>query len=490
MTSLAMMPAPAGSRLDYALLRRASAGLAVLAVCLSPLSQDMAACALGGIVPWVILTLIGTPGMPAALTYLFLWQWMQVYARLLQSVVDGEALGAGLYGADTVLAYWYMLASLVVMAIPFRLICGSLRPPTAAEFSAHERWRPADMILVFIAAVVISVVMSFAARAVPALNQPFEVASRVKLVALFILCAYTLTTGKGAKFTLGAILVEIINGFTGFFSDFRAVFIYLAVAAIASRIRWSAVTSFIALAWIMLLVGLALFWTAVKMDYRVFASQSDESQAIQVPLGERFAYLGSKLATPDAINWGDAAYTLLIRFAYVDIFGAVINVATTSPEVEPHRQWTEAFQHVFQPRFLFPDKPELSDSEVYVRLAQLNPMEQVRAGTSISVGYMAENFADFGFPGMLGGIFAMGVMMALIVRYFMRRDLPWMMREAIIMGFAISISRDGVEVSLPKVLGGMFMFMIVFALLSRFVFPVVIRWLEKRASTATQMRRG
>ena len=37
-------------------------------------------------------------------------------------------------------------------------------------------------------------------------------------------------------------------------------------------------------------------------------------------------------------------------------------------------------------------------------LARADPTEQVRIGTSISVGYMAENFADFGFPGMLLGV--------------------------------------------------------------------------------------
>jgi hypothetical protein len=287
---------------------------------------------------------------------------------------------------------------------------------------------------------------------------------------------------------LAAVFFEIAIGFTGFFSDFRGVFIYLAIAAIAARVKWTGSTSVAALMWVSLLVFLALFWTAVKNDYRIFASQSDESQEITVPLSERMAYLGDKADSAGSIKWGDSAYTLLTRLAYVDIFGAVIGVRESNKEPELYRQWKEAIGHVFQPRFLFPDKPPLLDSEVFIRLARGDPNEEVRAGTSISVGYMGENYADFGFPGMLAGIFVLGAALGLIVRYFMRLDLPLMLREGIIMGFAFSMARDGVEVSLAKVLGGMFMFFVVFSLLAKFAFPLVIRWLDSQAAAVEAKR--
>ncbi|MFO1158368.1 MAG: hypothetical protein U1E60_05990 [Reyranellaceae bacterium] len=484
MSTITLTNTPGVTRLDYNLLRRVALVFGVVNLLLAPMMVDPLAYAGGGMTPWVLLRIIGTPTMPAAAAYLFLWQWMQIFARILQAQIDGEPLAAGIYGANVTRAYWYMLSSLVVMAIAFRMTLSGLRPPSRAEATAHEKWQPNDLILVYFGAIAISLVFAFGGRLVPPLYQAMDVASRLKIVALFLLCTYSLTTGRGVRFMVGAVFFEILIGFTGFFSDFRGVFIYVAVAAIAARIRWTTMSTIMAVTWIAMLVVLALFWTSVKNDYRVYASQSEESQEIKVPLSERMAYLGEKIVSADGINWSDAAYTLLIRLAYVDIFGAVIGVQETSPEAEPHRQWSEALSHVFQPRFLFPEKPELSDSEVYVRLARGDPTESARMGTSISVGYMGENYADFGFPGMLAGIFFLGLLLGVVTRFFMSSHLPLMMREGIVMGFIFSMARDGVEVSMPKVLGGMFMFFLVFSLISRFALPIVVRWLDSRAAGA------
>ncbi len=68
------------------------------------------------------------------------------------------------------------------------------------------------------------------------------------------------------------IAVEILVGFTGFLADFRAVFIYVAVAALAARVKWSGATTAAALAWLAVLLILALFWTSVKVEYRDYVT--------------------------------------------------------------------------------------------------------------------------------------------------------------------------------------------------------------------------
>jgi hypothetical protein len=49
--------------------------------------------------------------------FYLLWQWLQVYARTLVSGTDGEEMARGLYGPWVVDAYWYMLASIVALAL-------------------------------------------------------------------------------------------------------------------------------------------------------------------------------------------------------------------------------------------------------------------------------------------------------------------------------------------------------------------------------------
>lgn len=484
MTTTTAMAAPAVTRLDWSLLKRAFLYFAIAMVFVSPFTPDPVAFAAGGATPMVLVTLVGRPTMPMAVVYLFIWQWAQTFARALQAVFDGESMAASIHGPEVLLAYWYMLASLVSMAIAFRLVLGRIRAPTVQEFYAHERWRPKDMIMVYGVSLVAATILSLIGRSAGALEQPMEAAARIKIVALFVLATYVFTSGRGGKFLLAAILFEILVGFTGFLSDFRGVFIYVAIAAMAARIKWTGGATVAGFAWIGVLLALALFWTSVKQEYRSYVTGDDEhSQAITVSLEDRMSYLGDRFLNIGNTDWSTNAYLLLIRFAYVDIFGQVVNVAEHSPpNPEAAPQWKAALGHVFQPRFLFPNKAPLSDTEVFMRLTRADPMENIRLGTSISVGYLAENFVDFGFPGMLAGTFVMGLMLAWVIRYFMNQPLPWMLREGIIMGFAFSMARDGVEVSLPKVLGAMVMFFIVWALICRYALPYAMRWLDTQAA--------
>lgn len=474
-------PAPV---LDFDLIRRGFLYFFVVMGVVAPFTIEPIVTVGGAMVPWILLRIIGTPNMPAAALYLFLWQWMQIYTRVPLCWIDKETIGGSFYGPDVAKAYWYMLASLIVMAIAFRLVLGRTKPPTRWQLTAHYKWQLNDVLMAYAAAFMVSTACSFLIRMSPGLAQVLDAVARLKVIGLFMLFTYVISTGRGTKWLVLVVLFEIVIGFTGFLSDFRSVFIFLAIAAISARIRWKGSTSAAALLAAFVLVTLALFWTSVKSEYRVYAAQSDESQEIKVPLSERMSYLGAKALAPTSIPLGATSYALLSRLAYVDIFGSVISVQDASPEIMPMRQWRDAISHVTQPRFLFPDKAALSDTDVYIRLVRAFTAEEFRAGTSISVGYMAENYADLKFPGMLVGIFALGLMLAGAINVMLRFNLPQPMRDGLIMSFVFSMARDGVEVSLPKILGSMLMFFIVTLLMNKFLFPRVVEWLDKRAAKA------
>jgi hypothetical protein len=467
--------------LDYGFLERLFLYLGILAAGLSPFARDPVAFGVGTVMPYILMRIINRPSMPVAVIYLVLWQWAQTFARVVQTFPDGEALGGGVYGPNVERAYWYMLASVLTLALCMRATLGRLPPPTPQSRLAHARWQPRDLVMLYFGTLLLSVAVRFSGLASGALEQPMAAFLYVKTLVLFLLFANVLSTGEGGKFALVAILIETITGFTGILSDFKAVFIFLALAAVAVRIRWTAAMGIGAIVWGTVLVTLALFWTSVKMEYRQLATGSDDSQAITASLGDRLGYLGSRALSPDSIDWSEASYLLLIRFAYVDIFGSVITVQEASPEPTLMRQWSEGLSHVLQPRFLFPNKAALSDTEVYVRLAKGDPNAEIRQGTSISVGYMGENFADLGFPGMLLGVGAIGLLAGTIYRFFMTRKIPQMVKEGTLLVLVYSIGRDGVEISMPKILGALMTSTIVYLLLVKFAFPRVLAWLDRPA---------
>lgn len=466
--------------LDLASLKRGAFYMAVAFMAVAPFSQDPLAMAVGAAVPWLMLQLIHRPGMPAGVIYILLFQWLQIFARVVQSMVDGEPMSASLFGPDVGRAYWYMMASLVAIALALRFTLGGL--PNSLD-RAHFEWRPIDIFTLYLLMMLVAVACRFLARVIPGLDQPIDALAKMKIVLLFMMFATVMTTGRNANLMWGAVGIEIVMGFTGFLSDFRGVFVYLAIAAIASRIPLKGSSIAVGAACAGLLIILALFWTAVKMEYREYVTGGADSQAITVDVEDRLGYLGDRVVSFDQIDWKLAAYMLLARLAYTDIFGSVISVQSTSPEPGVMPQWQDAIDHVTRPRFLFPGKAALSDSEVYVRLARGSASDEIRLGTSISVGYMAENYVDLGFPGMLAGCLVIGLILGLVIRYFMTLKFPWILREGVVLAFALNVTFTGVEISLPKLLGATVMFFVVYALLARFAFPVGVKWLRGRSPT-------
>ncbi len=472
--------------LDFGLLRRLFLGMALLVVMVAPFAPDPLPLAVGGFVPWIVLSLLDRPGMPAAVVFYFVWQWGQVFARALQSMVDGERMAAGSYGPGVLDAYWYMLASVVVLALSFRAVLGNLPAPTPEAAQAHLRWRPKDLFIFYCCMLALAIACSYGYRLSQSLSQQFDALARIQIVAGFLLFTTVLSVGRGAKLVVAVVAVEIIIGMSGILSNFRGVFIFLGIAAIAARMKLSATAVMGGVAAFGVLLSLGLFWTAVKTEYRDFLLQGEDIQFTRRPLSERFAYLGSLALSAESLDWKMASYTMLSRFAYVDIFGSVIGYSEGVRNERSLRQWQESFDHVFKPRVLFPNKPILSDTETYARLTGTDPELVMRNATSISVGYMAENYVDLGFPGMLVGIFVLGAIIASAVRYFMRRDLPWMVRQGIVLALLYSVGGNGVEVSMPKVLGATIMFFIVYALLAKFVLRYLLRWLDSRSESDVQ----
>ena len=81
------------------------------------------------------------------------------------------------------------------------------------------------------------------------------------------------------------------------------------------------------------LIVLALFWTAVKMDYREYVTGGTESQAIKVDIEDRLGYLGNRGVGSDAIDWNQAAYMLLICLISYPIGRYTIATAIFLPPV-------------------------------------------------------------------------------------------------------------------------------------------------------------
>ena len=91
MTVVAQLPMEPAIRFDFAFLRKGAVYFSIMMLVVSPFSHDPVATVFCGIVPWVLISLVDRPGMPAAAVYYLLWQWVQTAVRLLLAFIDGES---------------------------------------------------------------------------------------------------------------------------------------------------------------------------------------------------------------------------------------------------------------------------------------------------------------------------------------------------------------------------------------------------------------
>lgn len=462
---------------DFAFLRKALLWFAFGVLLLGLFSRDPLAVAACGFMPLVLLGIVDKPGMPSAVVYYLLFVWIQAAARVLLAASDGESLAEGFYGPDVYLAFWYSMASLVVLATVFRITLQGLPPDSEERLHEHFAWKPISLFYFYLATLAMSFVLTPLAMMSVAIAQPVQALGSLKYVAIFMLLASVLSTGNGLRFLALTVAIEIVSGFTGLFSGFKTIFIVLLLAALSIRIQLRLITVAGGIAAIALLIGLGLFWTAVKSEYRDVASGYTGDQLISASIGERAGVLLRNAIHPQEIDWSRAADQLLRRISYIDFFGASITITETAPEPETFGRWRDALEHVAKPRFLFPGKAALNDTEVFMRYVRPTA-DEMHSGTSISIGFLAENFIDFGFPGMLAPVAVLGLLLGSMMRYFMTRPVAWATREACAVALVLALAA-GMEVSLAKFLGGTILIFIVLALFLKFIYPSIGRWLPQ-----------
>ena len=110
--------------------------------------------------------------------------------------------------------------------------------------------------------------------------------------------------------------------------------------------------------------------------------------------------------------------------------------------------------HVLEPRLLFPDKrPLMSDTELVQKYTNIRFDVSSSAYTSISLGYLAELYIDFGVLGALSVMFIFGVLFGRSFEFVCSsRSLPSIINFGLAIMLVMSVTQF--EQALAKTVGG------------------------------------
>lgn len=421
------------------------------------------------------LLILRRVGFPPVLAFVFGYQWLQASTQLFEANLGGAPLNTYVdFVGDVETATVLSLAGL--MALVSGMWFALRKPPVQRGplTVVMVEDRPASFWLwCYLVATAIALACQALSGPLGGLRQPLLAMASLKW-AFFLLFTQAAFRRRGRTRTIwiAAFLLEIGLGTVGFFSDFKLVLFFTVFGVMSAGLRMSPgrVLGLVGVG--MLSLFLAVGWTAVKVEQRRFLSGGEKMQAstaTSFDALENLVELASDLDGPAMIA---AAKTLAERLAYVEYFGRVLDMVPSTIPYERGEIWIDAVTRPLMPRLLFPNKTEIDDTERSIYYAGL-PVGPFYAATSISLGYMAESYIDFGRWLMMLPIFALGWLLARFYRWCMNHpraggDVGMALASAVLIQAAY------LEHSITKMFGGIVVGMLCVWLVARYVIPRVM----------------
>jgi hypothetical protein len=363
--------------------------------------------------------LLWRPGESPILLFVFAYPWLQASVAIYHANWLGlDVADHAPFHGDMHTAVLMSLAGVLALAVGMRLAAGARRTEDVlavretALSQPMRRWFE----LYATAWAVSFVALSFA-WVLPGLSQPMLALAGLRWAFFFMLALAYFVRRRGRFFPL-AFLLELATGIGGYFSDFKTVFFITLFAVLASGVRLSPKTLLSSGVMTALALAFGIVWTAVKGEFRTFVSGGQAEQIVTVDYAARIAKLYELVADLDGRALADATDQFLRRVTYAEFLSVVlVNV----PATHPHTSGTilgDAVTRVFMPRVLFVDKDVADDTartNIYT-----GGLAGSGEGTSISLGYVAEAYIDFGAPWMFAALAAVGMFYGTIYRILVR----------------------------------------------------------------------
>jgi len=265
---------------------------------------------------------------------------------------------------------------------------------------------------------------------------------------------------------------EILFGMTGFFADFKNSLLTLLVAAMSTRPRFRPQDLAVLGSAVALLIGIGVFWSTIKPDYREFVNQGTGEQVVLVSLEERIAFIANRALDFDGTDVHTGLERLVSRHGYIDYLAQTMEFVPRGLPHEDGALTSAVLRHVTMPRFLFPDKPALpNDTEI---MAKYTGQEMVwNRSTSISIGHLAELYIDFGYIGGLLGMLTLGLLVGFSYRILRNHNrTPALISAAISLTVALQLAYFGIAYS--KIVGALIFSFAIAVLFQRLVVPFIL----------------
>jgi hypothetical protein len=220
---------------------------------------------------------------------------------------------------------------------------------------------------------------------------------------------------------------------------------------------------------------MGLAWSSIKGEYRSFLNGGEKSQRVEVENDQALNKLVDLSTTVNSERLNGAVVGFLDRLQYTYHLAKTIDRVPEILPFEYGQNWLASLEFTTTPRIINPDKPNY---EATVKTKKYTGIKYAGAkdGVSFSLGYFPDSYIDFGLYGMMGVLFAVGLMYGLVFNYLMKKSSKNIVFNYAVVG-AFFLEFNALEMDSTYLLGRFFATLVTFVFSVKFVFPLLLRYL-------------
>jgi hypothetical protein len=320
------------------------------------------------------------------------------------------------------------LAGLVVLAAGIRLVRDSVSAKDEEDEALFQVGRLNRLFWFVVVIYGIDYIRAFNTKSFGGLDIPLTILLEFRHVLLMVLWYETIRQGASRRYLWLSLAWVFIPSLGSYFSDFKTPLILLFLVSLQffrpwepKAWKWSLAAWTRTVGLLVASLFLMLVWQAgVKKEARRIYDEGLVNGRLD--RAELFVKQVAA-AVPEVIDDpGPSIEILISRLSYIGFFSRVLEYV---PAVEPHANGEllrMAMTNAFMPRLVFPSKPILPSDSYYTR--RFTGIMVAEEGTSISIGYMAEFYADWGLAGMFLSILGYGCLIGVCIEVVRRFVQP------------------------------------------------------------------
>ena len=270
---------------------------------------------------------------------------------------------------------------------------------------------------------------------------------------------------------------EFLSGFVSYFSDFKTVLFFLIFLFLFFLKTVSLRQLFFSIiAGVIVFYGMA-FFQGIKGDYRNFLNKGTTNQVVDVSKEDALGKLFELSQTKEEGTMDKSITSFLDRFQYTYHLAKTMEMVPAKIPYQNGANWGKTLEFSLTPRLLNPNKPVLEASVKATKYTGIGYAGAAK-GVSVSLGYFADGYIDFGMIGMFIPILILGYVLGSTYYYFIRKSSNNYLFNFAVVG-AMYMEFFAFEMDSTFLAGRLFATLLTFLLLKILFFPWLMRILTR-----------